>query len=384
MKKILLVGLHDDDNLGDTIISDCTIALLKQRVDDVDIERLSFNKKDKLIRNNLFVYFLCRCLERISLYFGGFHKLKHCLEWKYLTLLLEKTMPRFDAIIIGGGGLIKHKHQFFGTVMLAVTKYAENLQIPIFYNSVGVEGFEDNWKCDVLIQCLNSPVVKLISTRDDIDTLRNCYIEKNDMDKTMAICDPAVWASEVYAIKRENRPIDVKRTIGINISYENLFYNYGINLNASQHYELMYEIVTHLNNQYNLTLYTNGGYADNAFLLRLHKQLCEEGVNVLHDIPHNAIDLVRIISKFDCILATRLHSVIVAYSLNIPSVPMEWNNKVRFFCNATHNDMFIEKDHFECNYIVGKLNQAITRNYDQTLRNEYRETIMKFMQRINI
>lgn len=30
MKKILLVGLHDDDNLGDAIISDCTIALRKQ------------------------------------------------------------------------------------------------------------------------------------------------------------------------------------------------------------------------------------------------------------------------------------------------------------------------------------------------------------------
>lgn len=204
------------------------------------------------------------------------------------------------------------------------------------------------------------------------------------MNKTIAVCDPAVWASEVYDINKEKQPINKKKSIGINISYGDLFFNYGIDLNARKHYMLMYDIVTHLYREYSLTLYTNGGSYDNEFMLNLYNQLCQDGYNIMCEIPNEAKDLVRIISKFDCILATRLHSSIVAYSLNIPSVPMEWNNKVRFFCDATHNDMFVDCNNFACNYIAEMLNRALRNGYDQTLRNEYRETIIKYVQRINI
>lgn len=178
MKKILLVGLHDDENLGDAIISDCTIALLNKILGDLDIERLSLNEKNKLVKSNPVIIFIFRCLSRLALYAGCFERLKHYIELWYLLSLIKKSLSGFEAIVVGGGGLIKHKHQFFGTLMLAVTECAEKLQIPIYYNSVGVEGFKDDWKCGVLKHCLNNPVVKLISTRDDIDTLKSYYVDK--------------------------------------------------------------------------------------------------------------------------------------------------------------------------------------------------------------
>ena len=53
--------------------------------------------------------------------------------------------------------------------------------------------------------------------------------------------------------------------------------------------------------------------------------------DVIATRPQIPKELVKIISQYNSIISFRLHSHIIAYSLEIPSIAIAWDNKVNFF-----------------------------------------------------
>ena len=66
---------------------------------------------------------------------------------KYYNRIIKKQ----DLIVVNGGGLLKFKVQFFGASLKALLDIAGRRSIPAVFNSIGVEGFDNNsFKCQVL------------------------------------------------------------------------------------------------------------------------------------------------------------------------------------------------------------------------------------------
>ena len=82
-----------------------------------------------------------------------------------------------DAIVFTGGGFIKYKTQGLNYIDELILKTARRRDIPVMMNAVGVEGYsETDIRCQRLKKALNSDNVRVITTRDDIDTLNDHYI----------------------------------------------------------------------------------------------------------------------------------------------------------------------------------------------------------------
>ena len=282
-KKILLVRLINR-NYGDTVIADNTAFLIKKALSSRAVI-LDYDLRSRDV-----------------------FQVKYC-----------------DAVIFAGGGLIKFKGEDFEQYISEIIASAEEFDVPVFFNAVGVEGFdEENTACMALKKAINSPCVKGISVRDDTETLINSYILSNI--RVRSVVDSAVWSDKTY---RGIRP-EKNRAVGIGIARELLFSDYG-HTEIDGQYLISYwcVLIKQLEDMgYKWKIFTNGLNSDEEFA---EKVLSEIGHGEKVAQPMSSQELIESIASFDSIIAQRMHSCIIAYSLGIPAVGLVWNEKMRFW-----------------------------------------------------
>ena len=104
---------------------------------------------------------------------------------------------------------------------------AQKYDIPVFFSAIGCEAFHPEDENSVSLKnAVNQPCVKGISCRDDIETLKNDYIENPDVRLT-TVYDPAVWCRETYKDCISSKDRKTNRTIGLGVVRSNLFEDYG-------------------------------------------------------------------------------------------------------------------------------------------------------------
>lgn len=388
MKNILLCGLKYNSNYGDPIINDsCRYIVQKSikddvKIDEIDLEgKINFNKKYKLnifkrqiIKVNIKILnFIKKCFGKIKL--NRLYNFIDYITWyvsdEYAIFnnYYKEKIKNSDIIIFSGGGMVKYRYQNCYQYIDYITKIADKKDIPVCLNSVGVEGYDDkNVKCRVLKKALNRKCVKMITTRDDIMTLKkyicneNIYIDK--------VSDPAVFISDVYNIKKKEN----NKIIGLGVCRGRLFLDNKINYTEKQLIELWKKIIIELERRGNeWCIYTNGLEADNIFAQKLLESIKANGDNI--KIPNSPYELVNIISGFKGIIATRLHSNIIAYSLQVPAIGLVWNNKLKMFGqNIGYPERFIEVENFDEKNIVDKMEKAIMELYEKIKPEVYRKS----------
>lgn len=401
MKNILLCGAKYTNNFGDPIINDCTKKILEDQlrklqveysIDEVDLEgRCNYNEFysiNKSIKG--FLFFFCsltikliRKTSKIAKFYRGINFANNKIWWfskqrQIFDKYYKEKIKKADFIIFVGGGMIKYKYQNCHQNIDYITKYADKYNKKVFFNAVGVEDFDiKNYNCKKLKTALNRKCVKMITTRDDIDTLKK-YISNRDIN-IGKVADPAVYVSDVYSINKDNN----SNCIGLCVCRENLFRTNGINYSTDEMLELWKTIIKNLENKnYEWRIYTNGLDADNDFATKLLKYLGKEKNEKICIIPKTPKELVAIVSKFKAIIATRLHSCIISYSLGIPAIGLVWNVKLKLFGNnINYPDRFFEKDNFVAEKIVHKMEEAIEEKYNET-KNEFKESIIKSINEI--
>lgn len=380
--KIACIGLYNEANLGDPILARCTEWIIENNCNKITIaKRISLDYIEKEIKQKTKIRYkiIHKIIHIISKIKGNETSIKYyqdyCIAKNKFYFVNE--LKGVDAVLCVGGGLIKYKRQFIWGNLTSLLQAASSLNKPVYLNAVGIEGYSaTDYRCQLLKSNLTRHCIKLITTRDDIDTLRNKYLDHNPSIPCQTVADPAVWAAECYGILREKE----SNTIGIGVARGDIFKDYGVSLSSDELKRLYIELSLNLVKQgYAIEIFTNGAEADKDMALNIYYELHEiakSGISLrLENKPEM---LVAQIASYKAIIATRLHACIIAYSLDIPAIGLVWNDKQTFFGkNIGAPDYYITRPDFEVNNIIRRLEKAISQGYDETRREEYRSSIVE-------
>jgi glycerophosphoryl diester phosphodiesterase len=251
--------------------------------------------------------------------------------------------------------------------IIDITTVAEQYNIPVFFNAVGVEGYDENdERCTKMKDALNQNCVKAITVRDDFETLQQNYIT-NENTETASVFDSAVWSKYTY---KNIKPDKNSNTIGLGVARDKLFTDHEIEM-VNRDYLLDFWKNTAIEIEkrgLNWKIFTNGTDADEAFANDLLNYIGHgEKVN----IPIESSQLVQTICSFKGIIACRLHTNIVAYSFKIPSIGLVWNDKLELWGQKIgYPERFITSENLNANYVVDSLFYAMKKgckgiNYSQ-------------------
>ena len=376
--RILFVGLYKEANLGDEILSYCTERLFGKYYETpvtpsyayLDyIEKTYKPSIPRRIVNKLQVVLFGRA------FLFNYDKVIAKKRKYYFRTVLKDV----DMAVVVGGGIIKFRVQYFYHGLHALFEGCEFYHIPTVLNAVGVEDYDEkDKKCIALKELIHSQALKYISTRDDYDTLTHKYFEDNAIIPLRKVCDPAVWASEIYNISRQNSNV-----VGIGVIRENIFEDYGKPFSSSAYIELMVVLVSELINKgVKVKLFTNGWSEDGATAYKIQKGLSLQNIDVEVTLPLDAKNLITIISGFKAVVASRLHACIISYSLNIPIVGLVWNDKVKGFgYNIESPDDFLEVEKLNVRSIIDRLFIALEKGQN-TNRLFFRNTIINEIKKL--
>lgn len=374
--RVVFIGLYNETNLGDPIIASSTEWLFSQFT----------NLKDKSTHLSLFPKqsLYTRIKRRIKKQIS--HALSSDDDEQSLFKYYKKNIKEHDVIIAVGGGLIKFKYQNLDIALINLLKAAHERKAIIIFNSIGVEGYDENApRCQRLKQAMlkatRNKTLVYISTRDDIYTLKERYFESHPLIPCIKVADPAVWCANTFNIK-PNTHADI---IGVGIIRGNIFVDNDISYTTTQLFDLYINIIKELKKRSNkVELFTNGNKADNLFAKKIQKELKEkENIDCKLILPTSSSELIRNIAQFKGIIAGRLHSCIIAYSLNIPAIGLVWNDKLTLFGkNIGAEDNFITNDNFSPSHIVNQLQTAIQRGYNQNIARTFKQTIRESIKEI--
>lgn len=254
-----------------------------------------------------------------------------------------------DAVVFAGGGLVKFRQeQLYRQVADLVTE-AQRYHVPVFFNSVGVEGYDAlDERCIQLKDAINQSCVKGISVRDDLQMLLENYITNKEI-RIKEVYDPAIWSEKTYrGIKCDK----VCKVVGLGVARETLFEDYGIN-KVDRDFLLRFwkELVEQLEKRnIQWMIFTNGLDADERFA---DEVLAYIGHGQKLPKPIDQMQLIRNIKMFQGMIACRMHSNIIAYALEIPSVGLVWNNKMTFWGEKIgYPKRFVQSEELEAQYVA--------------------------------
>lgn len=259
-----------------------------------------------------------------------------------------------DLIIFTGGGIIKFRQEKFDLHIIEILNEAQRLSIPVFFNAVGVEGYDaDDERCRNLKSALNLPCVKGISVRDDYTAMRDYYISNPDI-LVSSVFDPATWSAQVYP--RLSQP--TFRHVGLGVVREGLFADYGFpEINREFQLDFWRDVVSRLEaDGYTWEIFTNGVGDDEIFAQEVLSYI-GHGKKALR--PAEPAQLVNTICSYEVIIACRMHTNILAHTFSVPSVGLVWNDKLAFWGEKIgHGDRFLRPAQMQPEYVVNKAIQA--------------------------
>ena len=381
VKNIIFVGLYDDDNLGDEVIYKCTKYLYSKYSIDVKYESRSLSLLNPPI-GDIIPNIIKRGAYKLRKILGAIFFKRNYFSATTMQKLWDIQQYYYgaiqgaDLIIVAGGGLIKYRYQFCCWGSLSVLLRAANKRnIPVWLNAVGVEGYDEKENsCRYLKESLHLPCVKKISVRDDISTLIDKYFDGKPQCECRKVADTAVYAGEAY----NNQKLNNSQIIGIGIGDEFLFFGRDEINHPINHREFYIDLIKRLlAEQQKIILFNNGAKEDNKTAIEIFNIFRFAGKSIELKMPESDEQLIEIIAKCRGIIAARLHSCIIAYSLDIPCVGMVWNEEVAFFGkNIGYPNRFLRDYEMQPENALKQIKIALKVGYNETKRDEYRKTII--------
>ena len=290
-----------------------------------------------------------------------------------------------DLIIFAGGGLIKFRQEHFYKYVPDLLECAREWDIPVFFNSVGVEGCDaEDERCQRLMRTLKFPCVKGITVRDDLDTLRQGYLDGVDINASAAI-DTAVFTPQVYGIRKDPDA----SCIGLGIVRWRIFEDYGLAEVTKQFQLSMWKgIIRQLEEKgCQWKLFVNGLKSDYDFALEVldYAGRTAQAKQLLVRRPAHGRELVETIASFAGVIACRMHAGIIAYALEIPAVGLVWNDKMTFWGERIGcPERFLHSGQFEPEQIVRCLMDSMSagvRPCGSVWKKSIRAPLKKFIRR---
>ena len=284
---------------------------------------------------------------------------KRCDLLRYSISSRDFTQVKYVDAVVFAGGILKCTNENFWQYMPEIIKEANKHNVPVFMSAIGVEKFyPEDERSVALKEAINLPCVKGISVRDDVDTLKKDYITNKNI-KIYSVYDPAVWCADTYKkhLKIDNNKDEL---VGLGITREKLFSDYG-NPQIDKEFQLNFwkGVIDELDKRnVKWKVFTNGDTYDEIFAKEV---LAFVGHGDKLPAPLDGATLVEQISQFTSVIAGRMHSNIVAFSLSIPSIGFVWNQKLRFWGDKIgYGERFIECDNLSPQSVISAWEKART------------------------
>ena len=349
--KIGVLGLTSNKNIGDYLLAESTKYLLKQHSEtlvlvDIDLDPRGDNTHPGLRALNLKIYNGMRTLQPLLFAVVRSKYLQYLYQYLYWHIKLNwhyrKNLQGLDAIVFSGGGFIKFRTQGLNYLDEQILKIANKRNIPVMMSAVGIEGYDSkDIRCQRLKKALNFPVVKVITTRDDIETLENSYLQRKEIISEK-VADPVLWLGQMLGFP----PHSNQKLIGLNLINPENFRDYGGKLSSDRVLNFYKNLIVELQLEgAKFRLFTNGMKSDMAFGERLLKDL-NLPASTLLPAPATSKELITDILSFDIILAARMHAGIVSTALGVPTVGLIWSEKIELFTTIAgiRNNYFDENE----------------------------------------
>ena len=387
MKKVAVIGLYAIKNAGDNILCEATQYLIKQKNPEVQIVEVDVNPRIKSYKGlELIPFWISKVLIRIS---GSIFKYENSSKFRYyyeyfmwwlkINRKFKTQLKDVDAIVFAGGGFLKFRTQGLNYYVEQIMKIAKKNNIPVMMNGVGIEGYsETDIRCQRLKKAINQDCFKVITTRDDIDTLKNNYIV-NPNTKIAHVGDPALWVPECYNMKRNENPSNV---VGINVIRGRVYQAYGDTLSEFELLNFYKKLVQGVEERgWDWVLFSNGMAADQKFGAMLLRALgCSDRTKIL-PTANNSVDFLEQIRSFKLVFGARLHACITSYALDVPVVGLIWSEKLRIFADVIgKKNSYFEESELNIDNILDAMEREMNSNYDKSIRDDLRARTKNYLE----
>lgn len=356
-----------NENVGDYLLVEASKYLLRSHDPDAILVDIDVDPKNESIRSgirrlNFRIAAIMKVFERPTLAVLRSRRLAYAYNYAYWRIKLgwyfAERIKDLDAIVFTGGGFIKFKTQGLNYIDELILEIARRRGIPVMMNAVGVEGYsETDIRCQRLKKALNSENVKMITTRDDIDTLNGRYIT-NPHIGTERVGDPVFWLPEMELLDPNARTSSdaAGHRIGINLINPQNFSVYGGNISPDAVVNFYRNLIAELQRlDAEFFLFSNGMAVDQAFGRMLVATMNLRPDQLVHQ-PTTSAEFVNLVAGFDIILSARMHAGITAYALDVPVVGLIWGEKLQFLTAITGlRDRYFDEHELDFAKIAGLL-----------------------------
>ena len=352
MDTVLVIGEWYSDNLGDGVLCEIVSALLSKYCADKKIIKFDMSLRNDYPENKGIRFdvkkkelvYIRSTVEQILLI-----KQKKAYDRKIENLFAEyelklqrvvsQVMPK--AIVFAGGQMLM---ETFITRIEQTIRIAEEHHVHVFFNACGCANKMSRLLKDRLCAALESDYVTMISVRDGYKTLSS--IVKKEISDTI---DTAILSDDFYFCA------SAKEKIGYGIMF-------------SRHQSAIQQVVfwrklleESKKKGINFQLFCNGSLWDHAFAKYIIKTSNLDESSYLAERPQKPEELVKLITGYKVIISMRLHSLIIAYSSDVPAIAIAWDEKVREFYRKTENSEYCMD--LDCS--ISKLIRSITSIQDE-------------------
>lgn len=292
--KILTVSFFDD-NFGDMLIRICFDRLLK-----VALKNLGISEGEYSIDN------------------------------MHIKTPDEEKITSADLILFSGGAMFGFNNLGSFDAIDRITALAQEKNIPVVFSSLGINNMHADGESGARLNAiLRRPCVRAMSVRESADIFApfadDCSFE------VVSVCDPAVWAKHIYRREiQEEKGAKERRIVGLNVVRGGLFKANGNKWtldSEEQYYKKLCALFDENGIEYRF--FTNGSVLDNNSMEYITKRIGIPADKLI--TPDCTREVVRAIGGFDAVLAIRMHSSIISYALDVPSINLVWNEKIPHF-----------------------------------------------------
>lgn len=413
--RIAICGLIKSENIGELFIARSLEYIIKTEVHAIDpnidiefveVDLLGRNDEIQLVSGSIqkrlanYYNYSPRGIvtEKISLFLKKFAQksnskliqnsiayFRHIL-WlnginykKRLNNYFEKKLENIDFIVIDGAGLLEYSYNEYQWPLLLISEFSMRKNIDVVYNAIGRAGAFDerDFGSKTLKKALQAPSVKYISARDNPEAVQACAGGTHDVK---LLADAAFWMKEAYEIPK----IANKTKIGIGIIRGNSLEGYGVDFGTKDWVKLFCRTALELQKRgYAFEFFTNGLPADSTLGRKVLRKL-KLPSEYLVTRPLDDVELCETINSYRGIITCRMHSSIAAFTMDVPSIILSWNDKVEKMMEIIgYPDRAITRDQFDPVYIVDKLEQSLSEGIDdekmQAMKSKARESVTDYL-----
>lgn len=326
--KFAVIGVYYASNLGDAVICECVAFWLREHWPQAQIDIIDIEGKEKFpVQEQASISLLQRRAYKVKwdYWLTRYGIRDRVLYWNQMDVDARQDFydeigeRSYDAAVFAGGQLFM---DWLTVDICEFIKYFEQAGTPVFFNACGA-GFSVSEQIQRLTgNWLKSDCVKWLSSRDDAVTIQERYgLPDGMVERTF---DPALWTCETFAFCRE------KEQKGKGITGLGIMYSTHVPLRQITAFWL--RLIKELNRRkIPWRMFCNGAMEDYNYGCYVLKKAGLDPQTFLLPCPEQPMDLIRQIGTFDSLISFRLHSHIIAASMDIPAVAIVWDRKLRFF-----------------------------------------------------